>query len=121
MISEEKFDLIIKDLEEKFLDTSDLISIETEPYSEFITSEGKMDNRKKYFYIVFTMINYNLRATRFAEVASELFFKLNEWMSGHSDVYFFHDVKVVSREDQSLKVVIYFNDIKSITKRILSK
>lgn len=121
MLDKEKYEQVLKSLEDKLDSTSDLLSVEAYPYEEFITSNGKLDSRKKYFSIRFVMLYHNVRAERFAEVASELFFKMSEWMESYDDVYFIHNMKNTSREESSLKIIIWFNDVKSISKKLLNK
>ena len=121
MLSKEKYEQILKGLEDKLDDTSDLLSVEAYPYEEFITSNGKLDSRKKYFSIKFVMLYHNVRAERFAEVASELFFKMSEWMKEFKDVYFMNEIKSINGENLRLEVEIKFDDLSSITKRILTR
>lgn len=121
MLDKEKYEQVLKSLEDKLDSTSDLLSVEAYPYEEFITSNGKLDSRKKYFSIRFVMLYHNVRAERFAEVASKLFFKMSEWMREFDDVYFMKEIKSINGENSRLEIDIKFDNLSSITKRILTK
>lgn len=121
MLSKEKYEQILNGLEDKLSNSSDLLSVEAYPYEEFITSNGKLDSRKKYFSIKFVMLYHNVRAERFAEVASELFFKMSEWMREFDDIYFMNEIKSINGENSRLEVEIKFDNLSSVTKRILTR
>lgn len=123
MIESKDYEKILEDLADEIRGTSDLLSVQAHPYDAFVTSEGKMDNRKKFFSIKFTMLTYNVSAYRFTQIMVDVFQRINNWIGKQDNVYFFiNDVRSVSSGDNPrLEIEIKFDNMIDISKRLLIK
>lgn len=123
MIDKEVYDAILEDLAEEIKGTSDLLSVQAHPYETFITSSGKIDNRKKYFSIKFIVLTYSIGALRFSQIMTDIFQRMSNWIEKQEDIYFIiSDMRSVSSGDTPrIEIEIKFDNMIDISKRLLIK
>lgn len=121
MLSKEKYDQVLDKLEEFLKDSSDLVSVEAYPYGDFITSSGKIDSRKGSFFVRFNLLQYNVGAEKFTFVLAQMTKTIYSWMNHFPDIYWTYNFKSVNGENSRIEIDIKFNDLKSVTKKILTK
>ena len=123
MIEKEVYDSILEDLAEEIQGTSDLLTVQAYPYETFITSSGKIDNRKKYFSIKFIVLTYSIGALRFSQIMTDIFQRMSSWIEKQEYIYFLiSDMKSVSSGDTPrIEIEIKFDNMIDISKRLLIK
>lgn len=122
MIEKEYYEEILLSLKDVISNTSDLLSIEADDYSTFITSNGKMDSRKKSFSVRFVLVTHNIQAIRLSEIMRDTFERILEWMNSFEDIYFtIHEFKSIGGQSPRLEFDVYFDNLVDISKRMLIK
>lgn len=123
VLEKEIYDSILEDLAEEIRNTSDLLTVQAHPYETFITSSGKIDNRKKYFSIKFVILTYNIGALRFSQIMTDIFQRMSNWIERQENIYFMiSDMKsITSGDTPRIEIEIKFDDMIDISKRLLIK
>lgn len=121
MLTEEKYNLIIKDLAEHLKDCSDVVNAKIIPYESYFTKTNKWDSRKKGFKTHIMIGLYNLSGERAVKIMADTFTRLTTWTKEWEKEIFFSDyhMESVGGGNARLDIEIYFDDLTESAKKLL--
>lgn len=122
MITEKCYNETIWSLVEKVDGISDAVSVETWPYSHFVTKSGQMHASKKGFYVRINIGLFNIKAIRVMEILGQTITKLHEWMGANKEKLYFvnHHVKSVGGDNSRIQIDLVFDNTTDLAIRLLS-
>jgi hypothetical protein len=121
MLTEEKYEEIIRSLASHLKDCSDVINAEIIPFHTYYTKTGKWDSRKKGYKTHIMIGLYNLSGERAVRIMADTFRRLSEWTKEWEKEIFFSEYTMdsIGGSNSRLDVEIYFDDLTESAKKLL--
>jgi hypothetical protein len=123
MVNEEIYNNLLDTLAKKLSGTSDIVNVEIQSYSAFLTNNGQLHGNRQFFSFKVMVQNYGIPVIRFFAALGDTFTRITEWMNEWSSEIHFADIKAnsISADRGTYEIEVRFDSVVDSAKRYLLK